>query len=111
MAFQNIVGYKLGQASATTAYYVLYTVPANTRTYVKDIDICNTTAGSLRFYIHLVPAGKSPDSTNALFYNAPINATTTVQWTGSAILNAGDTIQIKASATGCVVSVTGGEAT
>lgn len=111
MAFQNIVGYKLGQAGATTTYFTFYTVPAGTRTYVKDIDICNTTAGSLRFYIHLVPAGKSADTSNALFYNAPINANSTVQWTGSAIMNAGDTIQIKASATGCVIVATGGEAT
>lgn len=111
MAFQNIVGYKLGQYPAGTTYFILYTTPSVTRTYVKDISICNTTSGSLRFYIHLVPAGKSPDVTNALFYNSPINGNATVQWTGSAIMNAGDTIQIKSSSSGCVVSATGGEAT
>jgi glucosamine 6-phosphate synthetase-like amidotransferase/phosphosugar isomerase protein len=111
MAFQNIIGYKLGQSAATTSYFTMYTTPANTRTYVKDIDICNTGSVSNQFYIHIVPSGKSADTTNALFYNAPINARSTVQWTGSMIMNAGDTIQIKAGASGCVISATGGEAT
>jgi hypothetical protein len=111
MAFQNIIGYKLGQAEMPTTYFTVYTVPPNVRTYIKDIDICNTAGSSLRFYVHLVPIGKTAAVDNALFYNAPINGTTTVQWTGSQILNAGDTIQVKASAAGVTVSVTGGEAT
>ena len=39
MAFQNIVGYKLGQAEMPTTYFTVYTVPPNVRTYIKDIDI------------------------------------------------------------------------
>jgi len=111
MAYQNVVGNKLAQAEMPTTYVTVYTVPPNTRTYVKDIDICNTTAGSLRFYVNLVPSGKTAVAANGLFYNAPINANTTVQWTGSQILTAGDTIQVKASAAGISISVTGGEAT
>ena len=111
MAYQNIVGNRLAQAQATTSYVTIYTVPLLTRTYVKNIDICNTTSGTLRFYVHLIPQGGTPDASNALFYNAPINGTTTVQWTGSDILTPGDVIQIKASAAGIAVTVTGGEAT
>jgi len=111
MAFQNIVGYKLGQAEMPTTYFTVYTVPPNVRTYIKDIDICNTATGSSRFYVHLVPFGKSAAVENALFYNAPINANTTVQWTGSQILNAGDTVQVKGSVAGITIAVTGGEAT
>lgn len=112
MAFQNVVGNKLAQAEmATAAYETIYTTPLLTRTYVKTIDICNSTAGTQRFYIHLVPKGNSANAGNCLFYNAPINPYTTVQWTGSEILTQGDTVQVKASAAGVAVSVTGGEAT
>lgn len=111
MAFQSIVGAKLIQSALTTSYTIIYTAPQNSRVYIKDIDVCNTSSAADRFYVHLVPAGESVSAANALFYNAPINATTTVQWTGSQILNAGDSIQVKASATGCTISVTGGIAT
>lgn len=111
MAYQNVVGNRLAQAEMTTSYVTVYTTPPLTRTYVKNIDICNTTSGVLRFYIHLVPNGASSTTSNAIFYNAPINANTTVQWTGSEILTAGDIIQVKASAAGIAVTITGGEAT
>ena len=111
MAFQNIVGNRLAQAEATTTYVTVYTTPLLTRTYVKNIDICNSTGSTQRFYIHLVPKGDSASSGNAVFYNAPINGNTTVQWTGSQILTQGDTIVIKGSAAGISVTITGGEAT
>jgi hypothetical protein len=44
---------------------------------------------------------------NALFFNAPINGNTTVQWTGSYGLTAGDFIQVKGS-TGITFNVSGG---
>jgi hypothetical protein len=111
MAFQNIVGNRLAQAETTTSYVTIYTTPSLTRTYVKNIDICNTTSGTLRFYVHLIPKDGTAGAGNALFYNAPINANTTVQWTGSEILTPGDLIQIKGSAAGISVTITGGEAT
>jgi hypothetical protein len=111
MAFQNIVGNRLAQAEATTTYVTVYTTPLLTRTYVKNIDICNSTGSTQRFYIHLVPKGDSASGGNAVFYNAPINGNTTVQWTGSQILTQGDTIVIKGSAAGISVTITGGEAT
>jgi hypothetical protein len=57
MAFQNITGIKLGQAEITTSFTTIYTTPATTRTYVKDINICNTTATSLTVSVCLVPSG------------------------------------------------------
>ena len=110
MAFQNITGLKLGQAAITTSYATLYTVPAGTRTYVKDIDICNTTASTIGFYVSFVPSGGIADAANSIFYNAPLPGNSTVQWCGIQIMNAGDTIQVKASAAGCTISATGGEA-
>ena len=111
MAYQNIVGNRLAQVELTTSYVTIYTVPQLTRTYVKDIDICNTNGSTARFYIHLVPQGKTASVGNALFYSAPINGNTTVQWTGSEILTPGDLIQVKGSTSGISVTITGGEAT
>ena len=111
MAFQNIVGNRLAQAALTTSYVTVYTTPLLTRTYVKNIDIVNTTASALSFYISLVPSGGTAGAGNARFYNAPINGRTTVQWTGSEILTPGDLISVKASAAGVTVTITGGEAT
>ena len=111
MAYQNIIGNRLAQVELTTSYVTIYTVPSLTRTYVKDIDICNTNSGAARFYIHLVPKDNTASVGNALFYNAPINGNTTVQWTGSEILTPGDLIQVKGSTTGISVTITGGEAT
>lgn len=110
MAYNNITPLQLGQAAITTSYATIYTAPANTRTYVKDIDVINTTATTKGIYISLVPSGGTAGTDNALFYNTQLPPNTIVQWAGSQILNAGDTIQVKASATGCTITVSGGEA-
>lgn len=111
MAFQNIVGAKLAQAAIGTAYAVIYRVPGGTRTYVKDIDICNTTGSPISIYVSLVASGGTASSANALFYGNSLPGNTTMQWTGCEIINPADTIQVKASASGCTVNISGGEAT
>lgn len=110
MAFQDITGVKLGVAAITTSYAALYTVPASKRTYVKDLDICNTTGSTVNVFVHLVPSGSSATTGNALLYNAELPAYSTLQWSGCQILNAGDDIEVKASAAGCTIHATGGEA-
>jgi hypothetical protein len=111
MPFQNIIGARLAQVEMPTSYLTVYTTPLNSRTIIKNIDVCNTTSSPVRFYIHLVQSGQASGVMNALFYNAPINANSTLQWTGSDILNEADIIQVKASAAGVTVTITGGEAT
>jgi len=110
MAYNNITPIRLGQAALTASYVTIYTTPSNTRTYVKDLDIINTTAAAIGIYVHLVPTGGSAGTSNALFYNTQLPPNTIVQWAGSQILNEGDTIQVKASTTGCTITVSGGEA-
>lgn len=110
MAFQNVTPLLLGQAEMTTDYLAIYTVPNNVRTYVKDITISNTTGTKIHVYVNLVPDEGTVGTANAVFYNTPIPAYTTVQWTGAQIMNESDTVQVKASATGCTVNITGGEA-
>lgn len=110
MAYNNVTPIRLGQAAMTTAYVTIYTTPPNTRTYVKDLDIINTTATAIGIYVSLVQTGGSAGTSNALFYNTQLPPNTIVQWAGSQILNEGDTIQVKASASGCTITVSGGEA-
>jgi hypothetical protein len=109
MAFQNITGTKLAQFSTATALTAtVFTCPANNRTYVKDIDVCNTTAGSATASVYLVPSGVAYGTINALFYNVVIPAYSVFQWTGSQIINPGDFIQVQGSISGLVFNVTGG---
>lgn len=122
--FQNIIGYKLGQAAMTTGYTTVYTVPLptqvsgtnaqtvpDTRTFIKDITIVNTTTAPIGIYVHLVPYGSTATTDNAIFYNNALAANTTVQWTGVQILGAGDTIQVKGASAGCTVTISGAQGT
>ena len=110
MAYNNITPIQLAQAAMTTSYATIYTVPTNVRTFVKDIDVMNTTSSAKDIYISLVPSGGTAGTSNALFYQVSLPAYTVVQWAGSQIINEGSTIQVKASASGCTITVSGGEA-
>ena len=68
MAYNNITPLQIAQAAMTTSYVTVYTVPDNTKTYVKDIDIMNTTAASINVFVSLVPDGGTAGTSNALIY-------------------------------------------
>jgi hypothetical protein len=110
MAFDSITPVKLGQGAVGATPSIFYTVPANTRTFVKDIDICNTTAVDKLIRVYLVPSGDSAGTDNALFYDLTIPGNGTLQWTGSQILEVGDIIQAEADVVGCTLNASGGEA-
>lgn len=110
MAFNDITPTKLGQAAITTGVTTLYTVPASTRAIVKNLDIVNTSAGALTYRVFLVPSAGTAGTANALFYDFPIDTKENIQWTGTQILNVGDTIQIQASGTGITITASGAEA-
>ncbi len=97
-----------GPVGATTGYVTVYTAPTGVIGKITEIDICNANSAAASFYIHIIPSGGVAGTSNALFYNAPINANTTVQWTGGIALNAGDFIQVKGSTTGITFYVSGG---
>lgn len=112
-ALVGIYNYTKGAAlssgsAGTGTYATLYTVPANTQMAIVDIEICNTNASSATFYISLVPSGGTAGASNALFYAAPINGNTTVQWTGQQVLSAGGTVQAYASSSAVTIKVGGG---
>jgi len=111
MNYQSIIPVQLGQAIITTSATTLYTVPTATRTFLKDIDICNTSGSAVTVNVYLVPSGSTAATSNALFYGLSIAANATYHWVGTQILNPGQYIQISASATGCTIIASGGEAT
>jgi hypothetical protein len=126
--FQNIVAAKLGQTPLTTTLTTLYvstvggttTTSVNsqiaTQTYMKSIDICNTTAGAITVNVGLVPNGITGLTTAtltpyAIYYGYTVAANSIVQWRGLQILNPGDSIQVSASTTGCTITISGAKAT
>lgn len=111
MAFYDITPIRLGQAVMTNAYATIYTAPADTRTFVKDIDIVNTTNAAVGVYVSLVPSGANAAANNSIFYNNSLPAYTTIQWCGAQILNPGGKVVVKASTTNaCTITVSGAEA-
>jgi hypothetical protein len=109
--YQNIIPIQLGQLALTTAYQTVYTVPAITRTFIKTIDMANTTAAPIGVYISLVPAAGTASANNSLFYNVSIPAYSVLQWNGTQLMNIGGSLQAKASATGLTLTCSGAEAT
>lgn len=115
MAFQNLVAQKIAQVAVGTSLSTIYITPSDTQTYVKDICICNTAASKVALTLYLVPNGRTAGTTgsnaNALFYQLDVDSHTTTHWTGTQILNPGDSIQASAGAAGLVVTISGANAT
>ena len=111
MAFGVITPVKLGQAAITTGVTTLYTVPANTRTLLKEFSIANTTAAAINVRVFLVPSAGTAGTSNAFLYDVPVPANNDLQYNGIEVLNAGDFIQIQAVSTGLTIIASGGEAT
>lgn len=108
--YQIITPLQLGQTALTTAFSTVYTVPASTRTYIKQVDICNTTSSAIEIFVSLVPSSGTAGTNNALFYNTTLDGYSTLSWTGTQIMNAQGTLQAKASGVGCTLTASGGEA-
>jgi len=111
MAFDVITPAKLGQAAITTGVTTLYTVPASTRTLLKEFSIANTTAAAINVRVFLVPSAGSAGTSNAFLYDVSVPGGNSLQYNGIEVLNAGDTIQIQAASTGLTIIASGGEAT
>lgn len=110
MAYQNITPTQLGQAAITGTIATIYTTPAGFRTFVKDLNICNTTSSAVTVNIHIVPKAGTAGTDNAILYTYSIAANTTYRWTGVQIMNELGTIQVKGSATGLTITASGAEA-
>jgi hypothetical protein len=105
--YQTVTQMYLGQSAMTTSLATVYTAPVNTLTNVLDITVTNTGAAVATFDVYLVPAAGTAGTSNALFYQCPLQPKQTVQWTGNQTLSAGWTIQTKASTTGLTANFSG----
>ena len=109
--YQTITPIKLGQAVLTTTGSLIYTTPANTKTYLKQIDVANTTNNSRDLDIYIVPSGGTLGTSNAIVFTLAVAAHTVFQWRGVQIMNAGDTLRaIASAATSLTLTASGGEA-
>lgn len=101
-------GNPLPSGNAGTSTGTIYTVLTGQQFTLTDIEICNASASATTFSIYIVASGGTAGTSNALFYNAPINGNTTVQWTGSTALSAGSTIQGSSASGNVVIKISGG---
>lgn len=109
MAFDTITPTKLGQSAIAITVATLRTTPANSIDFLTDIDIANTTAAAIEVTVYIGSGVAS--QANTLVPGVSIPPNSIFQWTGSQILEVGDTIQHIASAVGCTITASGGNAT
>ena len=102
-------GQLLFRGAMTTSTSTLFTVQSGSQYTVTDIEIANTSAGSLTYSVYLVPSGGTAVAGNALFGTVSIAANTTFQWKGAQVLQAGGTIQAIGSGTALTIHITGGQ--
>jgi len=91
-----------------TAITTLYTASNTSSSHIDCINFCNTAASSVNVSMFIVPTGGAYGTSNAIFYNFLMPASTTVLWEGSAIMPPSSILQALASATGVTVNITGG---
>jgi len=108
--FQSLTGRKIAQAEILATVSIAYTTPANTRTYIKDITVANTTGGGVDASVYIVPKGGAASTANALIYTSTIATKAYLHWTGLQITDPGDTIQVLGSGTGLTINISGAEA-
>ena len=109
MAFDVITPVKLGQAAITTGVTTLYTVPASTRTLLKEFSIANTTGADIDVRVFLVPAAGTAGTGNAFLYDVPVPTANALQYNGVQVMNVGETIQIQAASVGLTITASGAE--
>lgn len=98
----------IGQPS--TSLGTLYTVPANTKTIVKQIILSNTTGTDATVTLHFVPNGQTAGNENKIFSTLTVTANNTGIFDLSAVLEAGDTIQaVQGTANAITIHISGVE--
>jgi hypothetical protein len=108
MAFDVITPVQMGRGSIGTSISTFHTVAANTRSLLKDIDIANNSTSPIDVTVYLVPSGDVAAAANILIPDIEIVGKGMFQWSGIQVLDAGDTIQAIASATGTSINISGG---
>lgn len=111
MAFDSITPKKLVNKELPTVNGTHYTVQSNERVFVKDINITNGGASAVNVTLYLVDSGDTAGNKNTLLNDVEVMANDVAQWTGSQIIEAGDTIQGFSDTAGVCIKISGGVAT
>lgn len=99
--------------AVTTSTQTLVTAPPNTANVaagaatasVVEVFVANTSGSAINVTMYKVPSGGTAGTGNMIMNAIPVNTNDTKLLDGTAIfLNAGDTLQISASATGLTVT-------
>ena len=86
----------LGQAApANTDDADLYTVPALTQAVISSLSVTNDTGTSATFRINLRVNGAAVSAANALYFDAPLAANSTILITAGLTLGAGDVVTVR----------------
>lgn len=102
----------LGQQSpAANTDANLYTTPANTRTVMSSLVICNTTAAAIAVRVHARPLGAAAAPGNALVYDLSIAPNDSVPLTWGIALGPTDVVSVRAAAIGVTFTAFGSEVT
>lgn len=89
---------RLDQRQAAVTDTTHYVVPAAKSAIIKEIVICNTTAGQVSFWASMVASGGTVGDANRVICNEVIPAWTTVIFTFAQVLATGGFVSCKAGA-------------
>jgi hypothetical protein len=110
--YQSVVPAKMGQALISGGTTLLYTCPASSIAMLKDFDVANQGSTTVSVTVWAVPSGGSVGPAYVIVPAIPLPANSILQWTGTQVMNAGDTIQAVAAGGGLVsMKCSGGVAT
>lgn len=88
----------LDQRQCATTDTTHYTVPGGKSAIIKELVVCNTTAGQVSFWCSFVPAGGSVGDATRVIANSVIPAYSTVIFTFAQVLATAGFVSCKAGA-------------
>lgn len=97
----------IGNETASNVYTV--STDVSSYTILKTITICNTTASSAVFDIHILTPSGVPGNNNALFKSFTINSGETVSVDTTTVLDAGYKIHVVNANNKCTFTMSGVE--
>ena len=80
---------------AKTSTLVVYEVPAGRSLKIESISVCNSSAGTATFRLHIVAANESVAISNAVYYDNVLRSFVTLLDDSIRYLNAGDRIALR----------------
>lgn len=88
-----------------------YTVPANSRSVVSTLKVCNQAGAPTSFRISVAVAGAVDAAKQYLYYDVPLSANDTFSATEGWTLGAGDVVRVRSANGQCSFNLFGDEVT